>query len=120
MTKRRDDHGVLPHVWTNQRVSPQQGPCLSVGQVGSGLAIHSQDEVADAQSAVAADGPPLDDAADQHPWPVLHGANCHPCKGVYNTHKLTSGHEMTWKGLFTDLFRLLGSGWDLRTQKYLC
>lgn len=83
---RREGHGVLPHVWPNQRVSSQQGPGLSVAQVGSGFTVHGQDEVADAQSPIAADGAPLDDAADQHPRTVLHGANRHSCE-VIRTHQ---------------------------------
>lgn len=76
----RDGHAVLPHVWLNQRVSPQQGPGLSVGQVGGGFAIDGQDEVADTQSPVAADGATLDDAADEHAQTVLPGAHRHPCQ----------------------------------------
>lgn len=70
---------LSPHVWPDQRVPPQHGAGLRVGQVGGGLAVDGQDQVADAQAAVAADGAALDDAADQHPQAVLRGADGHPC-----------------------------------------
>lgn len=78
-----EDNSVSPHVRSDEGVSSQHGPSLSIGQVGSGLPVDGQDEVADAQTSIAADGPALDYAADQHSQTVFHGAHCHPFKVDY-------------------------------------
>lgn len=69
---------VSPHLWADERVPPQHGPRLSVGQIGCWLPVDGQDEVADAQTSVAADGSTLDYTADQHSQTLFHGAHCHP------------------------------------------
>lgn len=70
----------LPHVRCNEGVSSQHCTSLGVGQVGSGLSVDGQDEVTNTKASVAADRPSVDDAADQHPQAVFHGAHRHAFK----------------------------------------
>lgn len=74
---------VLPQVWSNETMSSKHGPSLSVGQVGCGLSIDGQDEITNAQTSIAADGPTMDYAADQHSQTIFHGAHCHPFEVDY-------------------------------------
>lgn len=76
--ERRKRHARLPHVRPDERMASQHGARLGVGQVSRGLAVDGQDEVAHAQTPVAADGAAVDDAAHQHPEAVLHCAHRHP------------------------------------------
>lgn len=57
---------------------PEHGAGLGVGQVGSGLSVDSQDEIANPETSIPANGSSVDYAADQHPQTVFQGAHCHP------------------------------------------
>lgn len=74
---------LLPQVWPNQRVSSKHGTSLSIGQVGCGLPIDGQDEITDTQTSITANGPTVDDTADQHSQTIFHGAHCHPFEVDY-------------------------------------
>lgn len=71
---------LLPHIWCDERVPSEHGAGLGVGEVGSGLAVDSQDEVANPETSIAANGSPVDYAADQHPQTILQGGHSHPFK----------------------------------------
>lgn len=68
---------LSPQVGSNERVPSQHGASLGVGQVGSGLSINGQDQIADAKTSIAANGAAVDYTADQHPQAILHGAHRH-------------------------------------------
>lgn len=75
--KTRERRARLPHVRPNEGVATQHGARLGIGQVSRGLAVDGQDEVAHAQTPVAADGAAVDDAAHEHPQAVLHRTHRH-------------------------------------------
>ncbi|TNN85138.1 hypothetical protein EYF80_004488 [Liparis tanakae] len=84
-------------VWSNERVASEHGASLSIGHVGRGLSVDGQDEIADTQTSVTADGSTVDDTADQHPQTIFHGAHG---EETVSRHKKTELSDLTFEICF--------------------
>lgn len=58
-------------------MSSQHGAGLGISQVGGGLPVDGQDEIADTETSVTANGAPVDYTADHHAQAILQGAHRH-------------------------------------------
>lgn len=100
---------VLPHVRPDEGVAAQHGAGLGTAQVGRGLVVDGQDEVAHAQPPVPADGAAVDDAADDHPEPVLYRAHRHTCDWGYTRGAITQRIQVyvgVWRSCLQPEFRM--------------